>query len=536
MGLLGMSAGMLAASGPSRMPVSITQAIGQGMAGGLQGYGQGIQLQRQQQQMGLLEQQIAIAKLKAQKEAEAQEIDNNLMRQLFPGLKSGGMGSSPQGSGAIAQMPGGAPSPMSAARMPVQQGPIGMPLPESSDGEMTGRPQPGGMPEQAAPMPPQQMAPASGGFIRNLTPEQALLLNNRPMFKGAMDAWKFQKEGIRRQAGDTYEDPSSGVQTYIPKVGEGMRLNPDGSVSPVPGYIGTNSAIKGAETSATEDAKAGRDTTTYIMPDGTKAQMTRLQATDLMQRGIPLKTELSPGAQTRQAEGAKAEYQFEDVWDPNTRQFTRQKKSDVLSAGSGPGQNNFGGPGGAAISKPGPGAEEGEKEVGKVTAAAYNDIQNAGLKAPGNISKYRQLGDLLEKHQGGKLASTNKDLLSIGQSLGWLTADQTKRLGNQEAAQTIINQMALKARGGDMPGPLSNDDRKYLAEMVPRLETSKEGNKKILDMWIASEKRNTEVAKVASAWRREYGDISQPDKNGKTFSEAMNNWMLANPLFAPKGE
>lgn len=50
-GLLGMSQGLLAASGPSRMPVSMGQAMGQGVAGMQQGAGNALQMQRQLMQM-----------------------------------------------------------------------------------------------------------------------------------------------------------------------------------------------------------------------------------------------------------------------------------------------------------------------------------------------------------------------------------------------------------------------------------------------------------------------------------------------------
>lgn len=41
MGLLGGAAGLLNASGPSRTPVGLGQALGQGLMGGIAGYNQG---------------------------------------------------------------------------------------------------------------------------------------------------------------------------------------------------------------------------------------------------------------------------------------------------------------------------------------------------------------------------------------------------------------------------------------------------------------------------------------------------------------
>lgn len=51
MGLMGMAQGLLAASGPSRLPVSMGQAMGQGLQGAQQGYVGGLGLQKQLLQM-----------------------------------------------------------------------------------------------------------------------------------------------------------------------------------------------------------------------------------------------------------------------------------------------------------------------------------------------------------------------------------------------------------------------------------------------------------------------------------------------------
>jgi hypothetical protein len=248
MGLLGASAGMLQASGPSRMPISIMQAIGQGMAGGLQGYGQGIQLQRQQQQMGLLEQQIAIAKLRAAKEAQMQDMNMQVQRQIFGGGPA--MGGAPSDGG-------GAPAPMSASRMPVQQGPIGSPMPESSDGEMFGG---------RAPVPAQQPAQQGGGFLTRASPE-ALMWLEANGYKGALEAAKYARQGVSFDPGKTYQLPNG--QTFtVPILDKGMIAGPDGRVSLMPGFSAANAQVEGDRTFATERAKAGFNTAMIPTRDG----------------------------------------------------------------------------------------------------------------------------------------------------------------------------------------------------------------------------------------------------------------------------
>lgn len=71
LGLLGMSAGLLEAGGPSFQPIGFGQALGRGIQGGLLGYGQGLKFQQAQMQMD-----------EAKKAAEAQRQRDELISQF----------------------------------------------------------------------------------------------------------------------------------------------------------------------------------------------------------------------------------------------------------------------------------------------------------------------------------------------------------------------------------------------------------------------------------------------------------------------
>lgn len=72
------------------------------------------------------------------------------------------------------------------------------------------------------------------------------------------DVYKLATDPVKLEGGSTYRDRVTGAERYMPKIGEGMQLGPDG-VSLAPGYLRSMGAIKGAETSAVEAAKASYD-------------------------------------------------------------------------------------------------------------------------------------------------------------------------------------------------------------------------------------------------------------------------------------
>lgn len=95
-------------------------------------------------------------------------------------------------------------------------------------------------------------APAGGGGgIENLTLSQVAALKANGI--DVADLWKFGKEGIKREAGNYYQDLNGNTQ-YLPKLDPGMAVS-GGQVMAAPGYAQANSMIKGSEAGAVEAAK-----------------------------------------------------------------------------------------------------------------------------------------------------------------------------------------------------------------------------------------------------------------------------------------
>jgi hypothetical protein len=109
------------------------------------------------------------------------------------------------------------------------------------------------------------------------------------------------------------------------------------------------------------------------------------------------------------------------------------------------------------------------------------------------------------------------------------------KLGNKQAAAALANKMALELRdpsqGGGMPGSMSNSDREYLNKMVPGLSQSAEGRHQLVQMAVATQQRNADVAGLARQWTKGAGRLDKPDRNGKDFYDYLSEWSAAHPLF-----
>lgn len=422
---MSLAAGLLNAGGYSRMPVS----LGQGLASGLQSYQQAKQQQEKDQMQKL---QIAMT---TQKIAREQNLQDMIANRL-------GFGASPDG-GMAPGMPPTAQQPPAAA----------------------------------------QVAPrATGKFPFSANDIAALSVMGAPGSKELFDIYKYSNDGIKREAGNYYVNPMTGQTTYMPRVPEGATITQDGRIIGMPGAAQTNAEYKGAETAATERAKAGQDFVTMPMPDGSTRMVRRDMAAGLMGGG---------------------------------------------NAGGFPGSIA-----GLGVSQS-PADKTYQDEAAKAAAEQYKQIQAAGFTAPNKIAKYQQLGQLLANHDGGRLSGAGMDLAQIGNSLG-LKID--KNLPNKEAAQALTNEIALALRnpaGGEgMPGAMSDSDRQFLMNSVPGLSQSADGRKQMVQMQTQVLQRQADVAKMARQWQQRYGrlDATNPS-TGRSFFDNLQDWSKRNPLF-----
>ncbi len=282
-GLLGLSSALMAAGGPQRTPVSFGQALGQGLQGGMQAYGQARQGQMQELQGAML-----IAKLK--KEMEAQKAFSDMYGPTAQKPVQVADASGPGMSPSTSQYAFGSPDFASIPQKPSQ---------------------------------PAQKGPGLDqiGRLMGLDPERG---------KAALELWKAQNPGLEFKDGYAFDKQTGQPVTQLPQTlvtpqGQAVGLTPGlnggpASVSALPGSLDTFRSFQDAQ----EAAKAGRDIVT-VMVNGRPTQMTREAAAQSLTPQQPPQTPPLPVA----AQVANTQFPRET---PEQRNAAAQKRLEILNA------------------------------------------------------------------------------------------------------------------------------------------------------------------------------------------------------------
>ena len=129
------------------------------------------------------------------------------------------------------------------------------------------------------PVMPSSMA-GGGGFANAKIDQIALLkaLGGPDM----IDAHKYANDPLKLEQGATYQNRTTGQRETMPRFGDGIIPDGKGGFMVAPGYAASNAAIKGAETTAVEAARAGSELVDVPQSDGTTAKMPKSQALKLL--------------------------------------------------------------------------------------------------------------------------------------------------------------------------------------------------------------------------------------------------------------
>lgn len=337
------------------------------------------------------------------------------------------------------------------------------------------------------------------GILSSLTPDKLAALKMGAGIDLA-DIYKLSQPNWMNVNGNLVNtnrpDFKGGIQAglHITPEGNAILNDPSGAVRVAPGSIDAITQISNAKNAS----QARYDMIRVPMQNGSEMMMTREQAAQNFGG--------NPAAQTSQNRAAPA---FNAIPTAN--------------------------PAGAGVSQS-PSDRTYQDENSKAAADQYKQIQTAGFVAPSKISKYQQLGALLENHDGGKLSGTGLDIAQYANSMG-MNID--KNLANKEAARSLSNEIALTLRntanGEGMPGSMSDSDRAFLVNMTPNMSQSAEGRKILIDSQVKVLQRQADTARMARLWQQKYGRIDAVNPaTGKNFFDNLQEWSGQNPLFAPK--
>lgn len=172
------------------------------------------------------------------------------------------------------------------------------------------------------------------------------------------------------------------------------------------------------------------------------------------------------------------------------------------------------------------------KKVGAEFGEQYAGLMRADMNAPATIGKYQRLGTLLGEVGTGKFKGGTVEMKAAMKGFGFdLNALGIRDdVAPAQAARALANQMALELRnpagGAGMPGALSDQDRQFLLQMIPSLESDPAAWPKMIDYRVKLAEREQQVAKMARAYRKK--------NNGKFdegFFDELQGWSAKNPLF-----
>jgi hypothetical protein len=193
-------------------------------------------------------------------------------------------------------------------------------------------------------------------------------------------------------------------------------------------------------------------------------------------------------------------------------------------------------PASSAVVKLPPQEKKFDEAVGKEFGEMYSNLLKADMNVPATVTKYERLGSLLSQVNTGKFTGTTVELKAMAKGLGidLNSLGVADNVAPAQAAKSLSNQLALELRnpagGAGMPGALSDQDRQFLLQMIPSLESDPGAVKQMIDYRVKLARREQQVARMARDYRRKNGRFDEG------FFDELKEWSDKNNLFpeAPK--
>lgn len=171
------------------------------------------------------------------------------------------------------------------------------------------------------------------------------------------------------------------------------------------------------------------------------------------------------------------------------------------------------------------GEKEQDKVIGKGYGERFNDIQKAGIAAPGTLGTLNLMDKLISDPNfysgtGGEAATALKRLAVSAGVVGAETA------APNELFQKMAQKSVLDAAGGSLGTGFSNADREYLNGTVPNIGNTPQGNKLIIEVGRQVQQRNLEIARQAREYAKAHGG-----RLDAGFEDQIAAYAEKNPLF-----
>ncbi len=167
------------------------------------------------------------------------------------------------------------------------------------------------------------------------------------------------------------------------------------------------------------------------------------------------------------------------------------------------------------------------KAVGDFFGKKYADILSSSDSALMDNSKLDRLDSLLTNIETGKFKGTTNEIKKAGKAMGIDLESMGIRddVAPVEAARSLAGELTLSAVSAAKLTPVSNTDLQYMNSLQPGIETTPDGRKLVIQSRKAINKRNIEVGKMATKYRKQFGALDEG------FQEMVTNFAEQNPLF-----
>lgn len=164
-----------------------------------------------------------------------------------------------------------------------------------------------------------------------------------------------------------------------------------------------------------------------------------------------------------------------------------------------------------------------QEGMNKIGLGLYEQMDASATNAMGTLNSLGVMESLLQEGMPtGRLEAATTGLRGLGVSLGLMNEEESRSLSQQQLFQAFGNRLALSQKDG-MPGPLSDNDIKFLKEMVPSLANTVEGNRLMIEVLRRFEQRKIQMADLAEQYVQEKG-------NTIGLRRHINSWATANPM------
>ncbi|MCO5762846.1 MAG: hypothetical protein NHG36_15250 [Chromatiaceae bacterium] len=166
-------------------------------------------------------------------------------------------------------------------------------------------------------------------------------------------------------------------------------------------------------------------------------------------------------------------------------------------------------------------------KTAEMWAGRYAEAMKDKDAAAGRLQTLQAMRSMLPGIETGKLSPSVTQVQAWAESLG--VPIDAQKLGAKQAFEALSNQITLQARnpggGAGMPGAMSDADREFLKNSVPRLSASKEGNLRMLDISEKLAQRSIDAAELLQRYREKFGRIDEGAE------AALRQFAQRNPLF-----